>query len=210
MFLLRYAVTVLVLIPMSHAAPPRAVPMGEIPADVRMLSPKDLDGYFPFQPATSQEAWSKRAEEVRQRILVSQGLWPMPSKTPLNARIYGRIEREDYSIEKVHFESAPRFFVTGNLYRPTKVSSGKVPGSSLRMDTGPTLGCRLPPRQKSPVKLPRAKNVLWRAAKADFNPCAFNLRGWVVWCGNGICSAIPIPNSYPVNWCIVLRSNGRK
>ena len=128
MFLLRYAVAVLVLIPMSHAAPPRAVPMGEIPADVRMLSPKDLDGYFPFQPSTSQEAWSKRAEEVRQRILVSQGLWPMPSKTPLNARIYGRIEREDYSIEKVHFESAPGFFVTGNLYRPTKISSGKVPG----------------------------------------------------------------------------------
>ncbi|MSU31727.1 MAG: acetylxylan esterase [Pedosphaera sp.] len=128
MFLLRNTVAFLVLIPMILAAPPRAVPIGQIPADVRMLSPKDLDGYFPFQPPGSQEEWSKRAGEVRQRILVSQGLWPMPSKTPLNAQIYGRVEREDYSIEKVHFESAPGFFVTGNLYRPTKVSSGKVPG----------------------------------------------------------------------------------
>ena len=50
----------------------------------------------------------------------------MPEKTPLNEVIHGRIEREGYSIEKVYFESAPGFFVTGNLYRPIK-TEGKVP-----------------------------------------------------------------------------------
>src|SRR6185295_4114742 len=46
---------------------------------------------------------------------------------PLRAVVHGKIERPDYRVEKVYFESAPGFFVTGNLYRPKKVD-GKVPG----------------------------------------------------------------------------------
>src|SRR5947209_7014682 len=49
------------------------------------------------------------------------------TKTPLNVVIHGKIERPEYSVEKVYFESAPGFFVTGNLYRP-KDARGKVPG----------------------------------------------------------------------------------
>jgi dienelactone hydrolase len=37
------------------------------------------------------------------------------------------MDRGDYTIEKVFFESLPGLFVTGNLYRPTRVT-GKVPG----------------------------------------------------------------------------------
>src|SRR3989441_1283696 len=51
----------------------------------------------------------------------------MPTKTPLNAVIHGKTDRGEYTVEKVYFESAPGFFVTGNLYRPKNVS-GKVPG----------------------------------------------------------------------------------
>jgi dienelactone hydrolase len=114
----------------SHAlaAGPRALPVGQRPNDLRHQAPKDLDGYFPFQPPESKEAWDRRASQVRQRILVSQGLWPMPTKTDLKAQIYGRIDRGDYTVEKVHFESAPGFFVTGNLYRPKKAAGGKAPG----------------------------------------------------------------------------------
>jgi dienelactone hydrolase len=86
--------------------------------DIREQPLKDLDGYFPFEPPASMEAWQIRSERVRRRVLVSQGLWPMPSKTALNAVIHGRIEREEYVIDKVYFESAPGLFVTGNLYRP--------------------------------------------------------------------------------------------
>jgi dienelactone hydrolase len=96
-------------------------------ADIREQPLKDLDGYFPFQPPSSLSEWDDRREKVRRRILVSQGLWPMPSKTPLNAVIHGRVEKEDYAVEKVYFESAPGFFVTGNLYRPLRVK-GRVPG----------------------------------------------------------------------------------
>lgn len=111
----------------SAAAAPRALPPGEPPRDSRFQPLKDLDGYFPFTPPASKEAWERRAALVRRRILVSQGLWPLPTKTPLNAVIHGRIERDEYTVEKVYFESAPGFFVTGNLYRPRHVA-GRVPG----------------------------------------------------------------------------------
>lgn len=95
--------------------------------DIRLQPPKDLNGYFPFNPPSSLSEWETRREQVRRQILVAEGLWPMPTKTPLNAVIHGRIEREGYTIEKVYFESAPGFFVTGSLYRPTN-PKGKVPG----------------------------------------------------------------------------------
>ncbi len=105
----------------------RVLPDGQLPNDARLKPLKDLDGYFPFNPPTSQGDWEKRAERVRRQILVSQGLWPMPTRTPLNAVIHGKVDRDEYTVEKVYFESAPGFFVTGNLYRP-KRTAGKVPG----------------------------------------------------------------------------------
>lgn len=95
--------------------------------DVRQQPLKDLNGYFPFNPPESLDQWAPRKEYVRRQILVATGLWPMPTKTPLNPVVHGKIERDGYTVEKVYFESAPSFFVTGNLYRPTNIQ-GKVPG----------------------------------------------------------------------------------
>ncbi len=95
--------------------------------DVRTQPLKDLNGYFPFSAPSSLSEWEARREEVLHRIKVAAGLWPMPTKTPLNAVIHGKIDRGEYTIEKVYFESVPGFFVTGNLYRPKNVK-GKVPG----------------------------------------------------------------------------------
>src|SRR2546426_4747848 len=109
------------------AAAPRVLPEGNLPNGIRLEPLKDLDGYFPFAPPASKAAWEKRAERVRRQILVSQGLWPMPTKAPLNPVIHGKIDRGEYTVEKAYFESAPGFFVTGNLYRPKNVT-GKRPG----------------------------------------------------------------------------------
>src|SRR5207247_10697200 len=111
----------------AAAAAPRVLPEGKLPDDIRLEPLKDLDGYFPFTPPKSRAEWDKRAERVRRQILISQGLWPMPTKTPLNPIIHGKIDRGEYTVEKVYFESAPGFFVTGNLYRPKNIT-GKVPG----------------------------------------------------------------------------------
>ena len=110
-----------------HAAGPRVLPEGQKPDDVRLGALKDLDGYFPFTPAESREAWAQRAERVRRQIQVSQGLWPWPERTPLHAVVRDRLDLGDYTIEKAHFESLPGFKVTGSLYRPVG-KSGKRPG----------------------------------------------------------------------------------
>ncbi len=111
----------------SVAELPRVLPAGQLPQDRRLEPPKDLDGYFPFTPSSSAAAWQQRAERVRRQLLVANGLWPLPTKMPLQAVIHGRIDAGDYTVEKVYFESMPGFFVTGNLYRP-QGKSGKLPG----------------------------------------------------------------------------------
>lgn len=112
---------------LSAAAETRVLPEGKLPDDVRLAAPKDLNGYFPLTPPHSKDQWKQRAEFVKRQIMVSQGIWPLPTRTPLNAVIHGLIDEGDYTIEKVFFESYPGFYVTGNLYRP-KNTKGKVPG----------------------------------------------------------------------------------
>lgn len=65
------------------------------------------------------EDWTKRKKELREQILVSAGLLPMPDKCDLNPRAFDRLAFDGFTIEKVMFESYPGFYVTGNLYRPS-------------------------------------------------------------------------------------------
>lgn len=79
---------------------------------------RDLNTPRDFPKLSSRAEWQKRAAEIREHVLFSCGLWPLPPRTPLNAKIFDRIERDDYTIEKVYFETYPGFFLAGNLYRP--------------------------------------------------------------------------------------------
>jgi cephalosporin-C deacetylase-like acetyl esterase len=49
---------------------------------------------------------------------IARAFSPRPEKTPLNARVTGAVERSEYTIEKVIFESRPGSLVTANLYLP--------------------------------------------------------------------------------------------
>jgi len=64
------------------------------------------------------EAWSARQNEIRQKILVSTGLWPEFERPPLHAKLFHRLKRDGYSVEKVRIETWPGVCLTGNLYRP--------------------------------------------------------------------------------------------
>ena len=79
-----------------------------------------------FQPPASVEAWHDRAQHVREHLLVTLGLWPMFTKTPLRPKVYGKLERDGYTIEKVVLETFPGFTLSGNLYKPAKVN-GRLP-----------------------------------------------------------------------------------
>lgn len=113
-------------IAMGQDSPTRFFDPKDRPVDGR-AKPKDLNGYFPFQPPTSKESWNERRSSLRTQVLVANGLWPLPEKTPLNAVVHGKIERDGYTVEKVYFASTPGHYVCGNLYRPTKPTVGKRP-----------------------------------------------------------------------------------
>jgi hypothetical protein len=74
---------------------------------------------------SSADAWKKRAAYLREHILASAGLLPMPERTPLGPVVFGELKHDDYTVSKVYFESLPGFVVTGNLYRP--IGQGPFP-----------------------------------------------------------------------------------
>ncbi|MEW4486776.1 hypothetical protein AB1L42_01775 [Thalassoglobus sp. JC818] len=85
------------------------------------------DPYHPWKPEETLGQWEKQADQIRQQILVATGLWPMPEKKPLDPVVHGVVERDDYTVERVFFESRPGLFVSGSLYRP-KGKQGPFPG----------------------------------------------------------------------------------
>ena len=80
-----------------------------------------------FDQINNQQEWLSKAHSLRHNILSSSGLWPFPEKGSLRPKVFGKIDRNGYSIEKVYFESYPGFYVTGNLYRPLE-KKGPFPG----------------------------------------------------------------------------------
>ncbi|MCP4261163.1 MAG: acetylxylan esterase [Planctomycetes bacterium] len=113
--------------PVVIAGPPRALLLSMIPPDTRLGPLKGERGDFSFVPARSPQEWERRKEYVRRLLHVTLGLWPMPTRTQLNPVIHGKIDRIDYTVEKVYIESIPGFYVTGNLYRP-KGKTRRRPG----------------------------------------------------------------------------------
>src|SRR5689334_325143 len=65
---------------------------------------------------------AKRRAYLRECMIRELG--GFPERTPLNARVVGTLDRDGYRVEKIIFESQPKFYVTGNLYLP---ASGKGP-----------------------------------------------------------------------------------
>jgi cephalosporin-C deacetylase-like acetyl esterase len=79
----------------------------------------------------------KRQQYWRERMWADLG--GQPERTPLNARTVGVLDRGDYRIEKVIFESRPRFYVTANLYLPGR---GKPPYPAILYPLGHEAGAK--------------------------------------------------------------------
>ena len=62
------------------------------------------------------EDWNRHAAFIKESMAAWTG--PLPERTPLRARVTGRINRDKYTLEKVLFESRPNFLVSANLYLP--------------------------------------------------------------------------------------------
>jgi hypothetical protein len=109
------------------AAPLAQQPRTALPAqDVRNIV---LSGnsHYKMSVFRTREEWLERAAFLRKQILASAGLLPMPEKRPLNAQVFGKLERDGYTVEKVLLETLPGFYLGGNLYRP-RGGQGPFPG----------------------------------------------------------------------------------
>src|SRR5215467_9669971 len=58
---------------------------------------------------SNRQAWEKVRDQRREELRDMVGLLPWPARTPLNVRITGKIDRGDFLIEKIQFESLPKF-----------------------------------------------------------------------------------------------------
>jgi dienelactone hydrolase len=66
----------------------------------------------------SKDDWEKRRPELRRQFLDMLGLWPLPPRTDLHATVTGKLDADHFTVEKLHFQSSPGLYVTGNLYIP--------------------------------------------------------------------------------------------
>ena len=70
----------------------------------------------------SFDEWAAHRDEYRQQLREMLGLDPLPERTPLRAIVTGKQEREDFIVEKLHFQSRPHLYVTANLYLPKNIT----------------------------------------------------------------------------------------
>ena len=91
-------------------------PLGEyFRAEVAKILAKPLGGI------TSAKEWKESRPRFQRQLCDMLGLWPLPEKTSLEPKITGTVERPDFLVEKLLFQSRPGLYVTANLYRPKKV-----------------------------------------------------------------------------------------
>ncbi|MCG8307117.1 MAG: acetylxylan esterase [Cytophagales bacterium] len=73
---------------------------------------------------SSADEWNVRRLEVKEMLGSLVG--PFPEKTPLNPVITGKVKRDDFTVEKLYFESMPGYKVTAAFYLP-KGKKKKLP-----------------------------------------------------------------------------------
>ena len=80
---------------------------------------------------TTREEITTRQRYIREQFLKAIG--GLPERTPLNPKVVGTLKRDGYRIEKIIFESLPKFYVTANLYVP---ETGRGPFPAILMPLG--------------------------------------------------------------------------
>lgn len=107
---------------------------GAYPARAPAIEGDAIDGdamiaeYFEIETArlrdacladiTSLEDWQAKRGEYRRQLLEMLGLDPLPERTDLQAVVTGQTEHDEFVVERLHFQSSPGLYVTGNLYLP--------------------------------------------------------------------------------------------
>ncbi|MGB9626071.1 MAG: alpha/beta hydrolase family protein, partial [Phycisphaerae bacterium] len=104
--------------------PDRGQPGDEMVQAYLLAEAKRIDGRF-FEGFANAEDWQKARPGLREEYFYMLGLRPLPEKTPLQATVTRSLDRGDYVVDMIHYQSRPRLYVTGNLYRPASIRPGE-------------------------------------------------------------------------------------
>lgn len=114
---------------LTLAAQPYGQPDRDQPGDAMIQahlarSAQALETNF-LGTVSSARDWEGVRPQFHAEYMDMLGLSPFPEKTPLRATITRTLDRGDYKVEMLHYQSRPGLYVTGNLYRPAQVTAGE-------------------------------------------------------------------------------------
>lgn len=121
------SITMIVLTSLSLGYPADEPSLGQRMIENFMRSEAlRLDANF-LAGVNTKEDWERLRPALREQYLEMLGLWPLPDRTPLEAKVTGTVDRSrhGFRIEKLHFQSRPHLYVTGNLYVPASFKPGE-------------------------------------------------------------------------------------
>ena len=65
--------------------------------------------------------WRRNRDTYRKQLFEMLSLDPLPARGDLKATVTGKVEKEDFVVENIHFQSLPGLYVTANLYLPKQI-----------------------------------------------------------------------------------------
>jgi len=94
----------------------------------------------------SKAEWLEKKKIIRESLIRSLGGFPT-EKCPLNPTLLGKLEKDDYVIEKIIYQTRPNLYVTAHLYVPKGVDFPtpavlSVHGHTAATKTAPTIQTR--------------------------------------------------------------------
>ena len=81
----------------------------------------------------TKSQWEARQKWVQEKLHSLVGAFP--KKTPLYPKVTGTIDHQKYTIEKLHFQSRPEFYVTAALFIPKQI---RTPAPAILFCSGHT------------------------------------------------------------------------
>ena len=124
--------------------------------DARNTHIVTTDTPMPLPAFTDLQSWETRKAFLRNQILVSAGLSPLPEKTPLNPQLFDKVQGHGYTIEKVLLETLPGFYLGGAISIVQSMAGQNIQRSSTphghwpygrleneQINSGPALGISL-------------------------------------------------------------------
>jgi len=70
---------------------------------------------------TNTTEWKRNRDTYRKQLFEMLSLDPLPARSDLKPVVTGKVEKDDFVVENIHFQSLPGLYVTANLYLPKQI-----------------------------------------------------------------------------------------